>query len=71
MNKNLREMFVKKKSKDEKTTFNSMRLSIGFCLLILSLIKREVYKIPLEGGDDSFFKKMILEYLNTKLDRHI
>ena len=71
MNKNLREMFVKKKSKDEKTAFNSMRLSIGFCLLILSLIKREVYKIPLEGGDDSFFKRMILEYLNTKLDRHI
>lgn len=68
MNKNLREMFVKKKSKDEKTAFNSMRLSIGFCLLILSLIKREVYKTPLEGGDDSFLKKMILEYFNTKLD---
>lgn len=45
-----------------------MRLSIGFCLLILSLIKREVYKTPLEGGDDSFLKKMILEYFNAKLD---
>lgn len=59
MNKNLREMYVRK-SEDEETAYSSMRVSIRVlfvCLLILRLIKREAYKMATEGGNDSLFKK--------------